>query len=373
MKILVLKEKRDNEKRISITPDLLTKYKNLGYDIIIESDAGKGCNISDKQFKEAGAKIIKNIDDKIIADIDIIMTVQSPIADDIKKFSKAKKGTILLGSLNPYIETKSIKEYEKFGLRAFAAELFPRITRAQSMDILSSQSNLAGYRAVIDAVYELDKAVPMMMTAAGTVSPAKIMIIGAGVAGLQAIATAKRLGAVVSAFDVRAAAKEQVESLGGKFIEVQSEDGDGEDKGGYAKEMTDEYKKRQEKAIFDNIVKQDIVISTALVPGKPAPKIITKNMVESMKEGSVIVDMAAIMGGNCELTKPSAVIVENGVKIIGYDNFPSRVSQDASKLYAKNLYNFIELITDKESNSVKIDKEDEIIKSSLITNVDSDI
>jgi NAD(P) transhydrogenase subunit alpha len=362
MKVLALKENNANERRVSVTPDLIVKYNKLGYEVFVESGAGDNCNISDKEFEAAGAKITKDI--KVaIKSSDVILVVQSPDVDSI--FCDVKKGAVLLGLLNPYGEKNKIKSLSDYGISAVAAELFPRITRAQSMDILSSQSNLAGYRAVIDGVYELDIATPMMMTAAGTVSPAKIMILGAGVAGLQAIATAKRLGAVVSAFDVRSAAKEQVESLGAKFIEVAGAE-DGESSTGYAKEMGDEYKKKQEKVIFDTIVKQDIVITTALIPGRPAPKLITKKMIQEMKGGSVVVDMAASMGGNCELTKKDAVVEEYGVKIIGYSNIPSRVAKDASKLYSKNLYNFIELITDKENSVIDIDLGDEIIKSSLI-------
>lgn len=366
MKILALKEKNIYEKRVSLTPDLADKYKKLGYELLIEAGAGEGSQIRDSEYEAVGVKIVKNIKDEI-ADVDVVLTVQSPESQDIKILEKIKSGAVLLGALNPYAEKENIKTYSQYNISAVAAELFPRITRAQSMDILSSQSNLAGFRAVIDGVYELSTATPMMMTAAGTVSPAKIMILGAGVAGLQAIATAKRLGAVVTAFDVRAVAKEQVESLGAKFIEVQAPEGDGEAKGGYAKEMSEEYKKLQEKAIFDNIIKQDIVITTALIPGKPAPKLITKEMVENMKEGAVIIDMAAVMGGNCELTKKDEIVVKNGVKIIGHSNIPSRIAKDASKLYAKNLYNFIELITNKENKTINLNTEDEIIKSSLLT------
>ncbi|MDA0901920.1 MAG: Re/Si-specific NAD(P)(+) transhydrogenase subunit alpha [Proteobacteria bacterium] len=365
MKILVLKETTKGENRVALTPDLIAKYNKMGYEVLVEKSAGENCSITDKEYKDNGAKIITDAA-KEIPNADIIVTVQAPQEKDLNKFSKAKKNAVLVGALNPYKNEKHTKSYKKFAINAFAAELFPRITRAQSMDILSSQSNLAGYRAVIDAVYELDSAMPMMMTAAGTISPAKVMIMGAGVAGLQAIATAKRLGAVVTAFDVRAAAKEQVESLGAKFIDV-ANDEDGETKAGYAKEMSEEYKKRQEKAILDNIVKQDIVITTALIPGKPAPKLISADMVKAMKQGAVIVDMAAIMGGNCALTKLDEVVEKHGVKIIGYGNVPSRIAADASKLYAKNLYNFVELITDKEKKEVSINLEDEIIKASLIT------
>jgi NAD(P) transhydrogenase subunit alpha len=367
MKILVLKEKKEFENRVALTPDLISKYNKIGYDIVIESEAGVNSNISDEDYKKSGAKISKEIS-KELPDSDIVLVVNSVCDEDLEKLSKIKNNAILLGSLNPYQEQDKIKIYEKYGIRAIAAELFPRITRAQSMDILSSQSNLAGYRAVIDAVYHLSSAVPMMMTAAGTVSPAKIMVMGAGVAGLQAIATAKRLGGVVSAFDVRAAAKEQVQSLGAKFIEVENSE-NSETQGGYAKEMSEEYKKRQEKIIFDHIAKQDIVITTALIPGKPAPKLISKKMVENMKGGSVIVDMAAAMGGNCELTKKDEIVYFNDIKIIGYGNIASRVAINSSRLFAKNLYNFIDLITDKESKTINLDLNDEIIKSSLITKI----
>lgn len=365
MKILALKEKNNIEKRVSITANLIAKYKNIGHEIFIESGAGVGCNISDKDFKDAGAVIVDDVKDNISL-IDAILTVNSPDEKDVEKFTNLKKGVLLLGSLNPYLEKSKTEQYAKLNISAIAAELFPRITRAQSIDILSSQSNLAGYRAVIDAVYELQTAVPMMMTAAGTVSPAKIMIMGAGVAGLQAIATAKRLGAVVCAFDVREVAKEQVESLGAKFIEVKNNESL-ETKGGYAKEMSDDYKKRQQQTILDNISKQDIVITTALIPGKVAPKLITKEMVKSMKSGSIIIDMAASMGGNCELTKKDKIVNKDGVKIFGYSNMNSRIALDSSRLYAKNLFNFIELITDKETKKISLDINDEIIKASLIT------
>ncbi len=364
MKILALKEIVDNEKRVAITPDLISKYNKLGYEIVVEAGAGLGCGIDDEDYKIAGAGIVDNIAE-VISTFDIILKVQAPSAAEIQKISSHKKDVILVGMLNPYKTSEQNNNYQTLGIKSFAVELFPRITRAQSMDVLSSQSNLVGYRAVIDAVAELDVAVPMMMTAAGTITPAKIMILGAGVAGLQAIATAKRLGAVVTAFDVRAAAKEQVQSLGAKFIEV-ADQNDGETKSGYAKEMSDEYKKKQEQAIFDNIIKQDVVITTALIPGRPAPKLISEAMVKAMKNGSIIVDIAAVNGGNCELTESGKVVKKFGVKIIGYDNFPSRIAKDASKLYAKNLYNFVELITDKEEQKINIDLEDEIIKAALI-------
>lgn len=363
MKILILKETAENEKRVALTPDLISKYSKLGYEILVEKSAGISSSIRDEDYKNNGAVIIDDISQEL-PNVDIILKVATPSDDELQELSKCKEGVVLVGILNPYQNGEKLKMQSN--IKAFATELFPRITRAQSIDVLSSQSNLVGYRAVIDAVAELDVAVPMMMTAAGTITPAKAMILGAGVAGLQAIATAKRLGAVVSAFDVRAVAKEQVESLGAKFIEVKDDAGDGEAKGGYAKEMSAEYKEKQSQAIFDNIIKQDIVISTALIPGKPAPKLITKEMVQAMKNGAVIVDIAAINGGNCELTESGKVVEKFGVKIIGYNNFASRIARDASKLYAKNLYNFVELITDKEAKKININLEDEIIKAALV-------
>ncbi len=364
MKILALKETVNNEKRVALTPDLISKYIKLGYEVLIESGAGLNSSIADEDYKNAGASIVENIAD-IISTVDIILKVQAPNQDEIQKISNSKENMVLVGMLNPYTNQEKNKLYQEAGIKAFAAELFPRITRAQSMDVLSSQSNLVGYRCVIDAVAELDIAVPMMMTAAGTITPAKVMVLGAGVAGLQAIATAKRLGAVVSAFDVRAIAKEQVQSLGAKFIEVPAEE-DGQTQAGYAKEMSEEYKKKQEQIIFDNIVKQDVVITTALIPGKPAPKLISEAMIKAMKKGAIIVDIAAVNGGNCELTETGKVVEKFGVKIIGYDNFPSRIARDASKLYAKNLYNFVELITNQEKKEVELNLEDEIIKASLL-------
>ena len=365
MKILAFKETVHNEKRVAITPDLISKYNKFGYEVLIEAGSGLSSNIKDEDYKSAGATVIDSVSE-VIADVDIILKVQAPSEAEMQTMTGCKKDVVLVGMLNPYKNQEQNKLYQNLGIKAFAAELFPRITRAQSMDVLSSQSNLVGYRSVIDAVAELDIAVPMMMTAAGTITPAKIMVLGAGVAGLQAIATAKRLGAVVSAFDVRAAAKEQVQSLGAKFIEVPAEE-DGQTKAGYAKEMSDEYKKKQEQIIFDNIIKQDVVITSALIPGKPAPKLISEAMVRAMKNGAIIVDIAAVNGGNCELTEIGKVVEKFGVKIIGYDNFPSRIARDASKLYAKNLYNFVELITNKDDKKVSIDLEDEIIKASLLS------
>jgi NAD(P) transhydrogenase subunit alpha len=360
MKLLVLKENHQNENRVALTSDLISKYQNLGVEILIESKAGEKSAISDADFEKLGAKIIADID-QVLAEVDVIISVQRIELD----FSKTKAGVVFIAILNPYFQKEKISELAQKNVSAFALELLPRITRAQSMDVLSSQSNLAGYRAVIDAVYEMKKAVPMMMTAAGTVSAARVMVIGAGVAGLQAIATAKRLGAIVCAFDVRAAAKEQVQSLGAKFIEVKSEE---TVEGVYAKEMSEEYKKLQQELLETTVKNQDIVITTALIPGRKAPILISDKMVKSMKSGSIIVDLAAVNGGNCELTEAGKVAEVEGVKIIGHENFASRVANDASKLFAKNIYNFIELLIDKEKKVISIDLEDEIIKSSLVAN-----
>lgn len=361
MKILILKENKETENRVAFTPDLAKKYIRLGFEILVEKDAGLKSEISNEQYQEVDAKIVDNIDE-VLPEADIIASVQRTEIN----LGEVKKGAVFIATLNPHFQQEETGKLIDAGLSPFALELVPRITRAQSMDVLSSQSNLAGYVAVINAVANMKKCVPMMMTAAGTVSAAKIMILGAGVAGLQAIATSKRLGAVVCAFDVRAAAKEQVQSLGAKFVEVES-DQDSETAGGYAKEMNEDYKKRQEELIAKTIAKQDIVISTALIPGKKAPILIKKEMVESMKLGSVVSDLAAVNGGNCELTKLNEINVVNGVKVIGHENFPSLVAGDASKLFAKNIYSFIELLVDRENKVIKIDLEDEILKASLLT------
>jgi len=360
MKLLVLKETNSSENRVALTTDLILKYQKLGFEILVEKSAGEKSAISDESYVKAGAIIVQNIAQNL-PEVDVIISVQRNEID----LSKVKKGAVFIGMLNPSFEKEKIDKLIDAEISPFALELVPRITRAQTMDVLSSQSNLAGYVAVIQAVGAMQKCVPMMMTAAGTVAAAKFMILGAGVAGLQAIATAKRLGGIVSAFDVRAAAKEQVQSLGAKFIEVKSDDAS-ETKGGYAKEMDEEYKKRQEKIIFDTIINQDVVIATALIPGKKAPILINEEMVKNMKAGSIIIDLAAVNGGNCQLTKKGEIVEINGVKIIGHENFPSFVSVDASKLYAKNIFNFIELLVDKEKKNIAINLEDEIIKSTLV-------
>ncbi len=364
MKLLVLKENNSSESRVAITPELVAKYQKLGLEVFVESKAGEKSSISDSDFEKSGAKIVEEIT-QILPEVDIIISVQRATEVD---FSKTKSGTIFIALLNPYFNKEKISELAQKNISSFALELLPRITRAQSMDTLSSQSNLAGYVSVLKAANELTKAVPMMMTAAGTVTAAKFLILGAGVAGLQAIATAKRLGAVVSAFDVRSVAKEQVQSLGAKFIEVKTEE---KNDGVYAKEMTEEYKKLQDQLLKDVIKNQDVIISTALIPGKKAPILITEEMVKSMKSGSVIVDLAAVNGGNCALTEMGKIIEIGGVKIIGYENFPSLIASDASKLFAKNIFNFIELLIDKNGGQISINLEDEIIKTTLVTHQSS--
>lgn len=357
MKIAILSEEIDGEARVAATPDTVKKYVELGASVSIELDAGVNASISNAEYETAGANISKNL-----AETDIVLCVRAPSEE---KISQLKQGAIVIGMLDPYKDKEKLNTYNEHKISSFSLELLPRISRAQSMDVLSSQSNLAGYRAVIDAVSTIGKAVPMMMTAAGTVAPAKILILGAGVAGLQAVATAKRLGAVVSAFDVRTAAKEQVESLGAKFIEVPIEE-KGEASGGYAKEMSEDYKRKQSELIAETIKKQDIVISTALIPGRPAPILITEEMVKNMKQGAVIVDLAAANGGNCPLTETDKVVVKHDVIIIGYSNMPSRVAVDASQLYSRNLYNFISaLLIGKEG--IEIKWEDELIKATLLT------
>ena len=362
MKIFIPKED-SNELRTAISPEVVKKLSGSGHEIFIETNAGSGSNFDDEILIEAGAKIYN--DNNQLKTADFIFRVNAPSENEIALY---KEDSILIASLNPYNNIEIIKKLEAQKTISFAMELMPRITRAQSMDVLSSQSNLAGYQAVIEASNIFNKAMPMMMTAAGTIAPAKVMVFGAGVAGLQAIATAKRLGAIVSATDVRMAAKEQVESLGGKFVMVEmEEDEDSETSGGYAKEMSEEFKLKQAELISKTISSQDIVICTALIPGKKAPTLITEEHVKSMKSGSVIIDLAAESGGNCVSTKVGETAVVNGVSIYGASNITSSISQDASALYAKNLFNFFNLLVNQESNQVDIDWEDEIVVNTLIT------
>jgi H+-translocating NAD(P) transhydrogenase subunit alpha len=366
MKIGFIKERRPFESRIAVTPETVQKLKLLGVEVVIEKELGEHLDFADSLYKDAGA-IIESSAQKTLEQADIVIKVQRPFLPSEGKFNEVqylKPGAVICANMSIQNVPEQIKAYKDASLTAFALELIPRITRAQSMDILSSQSNLAGYRAVIEACYEYNRGIPMMMTAAGTVPPARVLVLGAGVAGLQAIATAKRLGAIVSAFDVRAAAKEQVESLGAKFIEVDSSEL-GENKGGYANEMSAEYKQRQSDRIAEALEKNDIVITTALIPGKPSPKLITEPMLNRMKSGSVIVDMAIENGGNCEKTIAGEVITYKGIKIIGHINLASRIARDASTLFSKNVLSFVQLLL-KDGN-LEINLDDEILKQSILT------
>ena len=365
MKIAIPKERRANETRVAASPDVIRKLIDLGFQVAVEKGAGHYASFTDAAFKDAGATIAKDAA-SAVKTADIVLKILGPEAKELTHY---KKGAILIASLGALGNPKEMKAYASAGLTSFAMELMPRITRAQSMDILSSQSNLAGYKAVLDATSEFGRALPMMMTAAGTIPPAKAFIMGVGVAGLQAIATAKRLGAVVTATDVRPATREQVESLGGKFLEVDPEmEKDAQTEGGYAKEMPPEYFKKQKEVVALHIAKQDIVITTALIPGRPAPVLVTEDMVASMKPGAVIVDLAVEAGGNCPLSKLNEIVTtKNGVKILGHGNVAGRLAEDASQLFAKNLLNFITPLVDPESKKLAIDWEDEIVVGTLVT------
>ena len=365
MKIAIPKERRDNEPRVAASPDVVKKLIGLGFQVVVERGAGAGASFTDKAFEDVGASIAATADAAYKA-ADVVFKIQAPLDGEI---AAMKKGTILIASLGALTSPKDVEACAKAGLAAFAMELMPRISRAQSMDILSSQSNLAGYKAVIEAASNFSRAFPMMMTAAGTVPPAKVFVMGVGVAGLQAIATAKRLGAVVTATDVRPATKEQVASLGGKFLEVDPEaEKEAETAGGYAKEMSDDYKKKQAAKVREHIKSQDIVITTALIPGRKAPVLVTEEMVADMKPGAVIVDLAAEAGGNCALTKRGEVVVsKNGVKILGPANLAGQLAQDASALFAKNILNFITPFVKKDTKELAIDWQDELVRGTLVT------
>ncbi len=364
IKISIPKETSKHEKRVAASPDTVKKMVQLGCDVCVEKNAGEHASFTDAAYKDAGAKI-SNTFSSTVKGAQIVLKVQAPGSDEIKDMPA---GCLLIGMLAPYTNEKLLKELIKTKIDSFSMEFVPRISRAQSMDVLSSQSNLAGYKSVLDAAEYYAHAFPMMMTAAGTVPPAKVFVMGAGVAGLQAIATAKRLGAIVSATDVRPAAKEQVESLGASFVAVEDEEfKQAETAGGYAKEMSAEYKDKQAKLVAQHIEKQDIIITTALIPGRPAPKLINADMVKSMKPGSIIVDLAVETGGNCDLSKAGKVVEEGNVKIIGHYNVPSRLAADASALYAKNLLNLLNLIIDKETKERSVDWDDEIIKGICMT------
>ncbi|MFA6279847.1 MAG: Re/Si-specific NAD(P)(+) transhydrogenase subunit alpha [Bdellovibrionales bacterium] len=369
MKIAVLKERRPLEMRVAATPDTVKRFKALGYDVAVESDCGIEASYLDEAYGAAGAVVAPSAQ-AAMQGADIVLKVQRPMSagEGVDEIAALPDGSTLIAMLNPYAAREELKAYAAKNVTAMAMELMPRITRAQSMDVLSSQSNLVGYKAVLDAASVFGRAFPMMMTAAGTVPPARVFVMGAGVAGLQAIATARRLGAIVSATDVRPVAKEQVQSLGATFVMVENEETKlAETSGGYAKEMSDDYKRQQAALIAETIKKQDIVICTALIPGRAAPKLVSKEMVVSMKTGSVIVDLAVEQGGNCEVSEAGSVVDYNGVKIVGYKNMPSRIAVDSSALYARNVYNYVALLSAKAGGALDVNWEDEIVKAVTLT------
>jgi len=361
MRIAVAREADPAEDRVAATPETVKKMKALGADVAIEPGAGIKSGIPDADFTAAGATVTADA----VKGADVVLKVRRP---NVSELAVYQKGALVIAIMDPYGNEAGLKAMADAGVTAFAMELMPRITRAQVMDVLSSQANLAGYRAVIDAAAEYGRALPMMMTAAGTIPAAKVFVMGAGVAGLQAIATARRLGAIVTATDVRPAAKEQVESLGAKFIAVEDDEfKQAETKAGYAKEMSKEYQAKQAALVAEHVKKQDIVITTALIPGRPAPRLVSKDMVLSMRPGSVIIDLAVERGGNCELAKPGEVIEINGVKIVGHLNVAGRIAASASSLYAKNLYAFLEILVDKQTKALAVKWDDEIVKATALT------
>ena len=367
MKLAIPRERMPGETRVAASPDMVKKYVQLGFDVVVEKSAGDDSSMPDSEFQAAGATIGKD-EASTLKDADVVIKVQRPIVDGkLDEIALLKPGAVLIAQLQALIYPEQARALADARTTAFAMELMPRISRAQSMDILSSQNNLAGYKAVIDGAAEFGSALPMMMTAGGTVPAAKVFVMGVGVAGLQAIATAKRLGAVVTANDVRPATKEQVESLGGKFLMVdEAAMKDAESASGYAKEMSEDYQRRAAEVVAEHIKKQDIVITTALIPGKPAPKLISEEMVKSMKPGSVIVDLAAATGGNCALTDPGKVVVKHAVKIVGHLNVPGRLPKDASQLYARNVYNFLSPHVDKTSKTLAFKWDDETVVGTLV-------
>jgi NAD(P) transhydrogenase subunit alpha len=362
MKLAVPSERDPAEGRVAATPETVRKLKSLGFDVFVEEGAGVKSRIPDADFAAAGATVAAGSD--VMRDARVVLTVRRPAAEAL---TSAAPGALVIGALEPYGERDELAAIAATGVSAFAMEFMPRITRAQVMDILSSQANLSGYQAVIDAAYEYDRAFPMMMTAAGTVSAAKVFIMGAGVAGLQAIATARRLGAIVTATDVRPAAKEQVASLGAKFIAVEDDEfKQAETAAGYAKPMSAEYQAKQAALVAEHIKKQDVVITTALIPGRPAPRLVTAAMVASMKPGSVIVDLAVERGGNVEGGVAGEVVEIDGVKIVGHLNVSGRIAASASLLYAKNLYAFVETLVDKQASKIAVNWDDELVKATLV-------
>tara|TARA_B100001094_G_C18093647_1_gene751811 strand:- start:202 stop:1290 length:1089 start_codon:yes stop_codon:yes gene_type:complete len=361
MRIVSLLENQKIEKRIAITPEIAKKYIALGFEVSLSENYGEHLGFDDNEYKELGVKIFKD-EKEIINSADIIVQLGLP-SDE--KISLIKENQTLIGVLNPYNNKEKIESLAKRKINTFSLELLPRITRAQSMDILSSQANLAGYKAVIESFAKFEKAVPMMMTAAGTIPAAKVLVVGAGVAGLQAIATAKRMGAIVFATDVRMASKEQVESLGGKFLTVDGAE-NLETEGGYAKETSDDFKKKQEELLGETLKKIDIVICTALIPGKKAPVIIKENMIGNMQVGSIVYDLAAVQGGNTAFSEVDKIINKDGVRIMGESNILNKLPVSASSLYAKNVFNFVANLYDKESKKININLEDEIIEKTII-------
>ena len=364
MKLAVPKESHPQETRVAISPEIVKKFRAFNLEVVVERGAGARAGFTDAEYDAAGARVADG-GAAILSVADLVLKVRAPTAAEL---SAMEPGTALVGMLSPYGARDAVDAYAAARIDAFAMELVPRISRAQSMDVLSSQANLAGYKAVIDASAEFARAMPMMMTAAGTVPPARVFVLGAGVAGLQAIATARRLGAIVSATDVRPAVKEQVESLGASFVMVESEEAQAaETAGGYAKEMSEDYRHRQAVLVAEHLAKQDIVITTALIPGRPAPVLITEGMVDSMKPGSIIVDLAVEQGGNCPLARAGEIVEHHGVRIIGHVNVPGRLPVDASALYARNLYNFVSPFIDRETGAVEFDWSDELVTGTGLT------
>ncbi|MDB5549617.1 MAG: pntA [Tardiphaga sp.] len=361
MKIAVAKEIDASEPRVAVSPDTIKKFKALGVEVAIEPGAGIKSGMLDADYEAAGATISADA----LKDADIVIKVKRPDASELANY---KRGALVIAIMDPYGNEVALKAMADAGVSSFAMELMPRITRAQVMDVLSSQANLAGYRAVIEAAESFGRAFPMMMTAAGTIPAAKVFVMGVGVAGLQAIATARRLGAVVTATDVRPATKEQVESLGAKFLAVEDEEfKNAQTAGGYAKEMSAAYQAKQAALTAEHIKKQDIIITTALIPGRPAPKLVTADMVKSMKAGSVLIDLAVERGGNVEGARPGEIVVINGVKIVGYTNVAGRVAASASSLYARNLFSFIETLIDKSTKALAVNWDDDLVKATALT------
>ncbi len=365
MRIAVSAETEGKETRVAVTPDTIKRLAGLGAAVAVQRGAGLSSGITDAEYEAAGAQLA-NSAAEAVKDAEIVLSVRRP---SVRALAGARPGAAVISIMDPYGNEAALGEVAGAGVASFAMELMPRITRAQAMDVLSSQANIAGYRAVIDGAAEYGRALPMMMTAAGTVPAARIFIMGVGVAGLQAIATARRMGAIVTATDVRPATKEQVESLGAKFLAVEDEEfAQAQTAGGYAKEMSKDYQAKQAALTASHIAKQDIVITTALIPGRPAPKLISADMVKSMRAGSVIIDLAVERGGNCELARPGEIVVsDNGVKIVGHLNVPGRLAATSSSLYAKNLFSFVETMIDKDKKTLSINWDDELVKATLLT------